>query len=311
MIEKIPVRMLENNAWRLVVAAVIALLFTLAAFAFAASPAFAAGTVTVNVAGQGSASGPGIDCNQSGAPDCSEFYPNVEECDPDPRIGCFFVPPDVELTAGPDANGFVFDNWAGCDAASLRACQMTVSTSRGVTANFRDAQAPSVTSPSPASGVQRGTITISAGASDNSGMVNRVEFRVRGNLVATDNSAPYSASFNTASVADGAATIRATAIDAAGNSAFTESNITIDNTAPTLSVTSGPDGQTFGPGSTQTWTFSAGDATSGVASVQCSVVATGSPTSFGACSGSGSHSVTGKPEGNYTFTVRARDNGGL
>lgn len=310
MMEKIPVRMLESNTWRIVVAAMITLLFTLAAFALNASPAFAAGTVTVNVTGQGSASGPGIDCNQSGGPDCSQFYPNVQECDPE--FGCFFVPPDVELTAGSDTNGFVFDSWAGCDAVSLRACQMTVSTDRSVTALFRDAQAPSVSGLSPASGVQRGTINISAGASDNSGTVNRVEFRVRGVMIATDTTAPYSTSFNTTSVTDGAASIRATAFDAAGISSFSESNVIIDNTAPTLSITGGPDGQTFGPGLTQTWTFSASDAASGLASVQCSVVTTGSPASFGACSGgSGSHSVTGRPEGNYTFTVRARDNGGL
>lgn len=319
MMQRIQVRMQESKAWRLVVAAMIALLFTLVAFAFAASPAFAAGTVSVSVQGKGDTSGLGIDCNESGGPDCSEFYADTttQECDPERRPPCITITeqPFVTLTANDRAGtGFTFDGWTGCDTVTARNCDMTVAADRSVTARFRDAQAPSVSGLSPASGVQRGAITISAGASDNSGTVNRVEFRVRGVLIATDTTAPYSTSFNTASVPDGAASIQATAFDAAGNSSIppASGNITIDNTAPTLSITSGPDGQTFGPGSTQAWAFSAGDATSGVASVQCSVVPTGSAPSFGACSGgSSSHSVSNRTEGSYTFTVRARDNGGL
>ena len=274
----------------------------------------AAGTVTVAVTGQGSASGVGIDCTQSGGPDCSEFYADTEECEFDPETRqniCFDVPPEVTLTAGLDTNGYVYDSWTGCDSTAGRECYLTVTGDRAVTARFLDAQAPSVGSVSPA-GVRRGIIGLAASASDNSGMVSRVEFRVRGALVGTDTSAPFSVDFNTTMVADGAATIRATAFDAAGNSSFADSTITIDNTAPTVGITAGPNGQTFSPGTTQTWTFSASDATSGVASVQCSVVAEGSAPSFGSCSGgSTSHSVSNRPDGDYTFTVRATDNAGL
>ena len=146
-----------------------------------------------------------------------------------------------------------------------------------------DTTPPLISGLSPSSGLQRGTITLSA--SDNSGSVSRVRFQVRGVQVGDDDVAPYSTSFNTASFSDGAATIRATAFDAAGNSSFTESNVTIDNTAPTLTITSGPDGQTFGPGTTQTWNFSAADTTSGLASVQCSIVPTGSAANFSTCFG--------------------------
>lgn len=301
---------------KLIVAMVAALMFFTITLALDAKPAFASGTVTVSVAGQGSATGPGIDCNQTGGPDCSEPYADERVCETDPESGrtiCILEPPYVELTAGADGNGYVYDGWTGCDSVAGRTCGLTVTGDTALTARFRDAQAPSVTGLSPGSGVQRGTITLSAGASDNSGAVNRVEFRVRGALVATDTTAPYSISFNTASIADGDAGLWATAFDAAGNSAPSwPASVTIDNTAPTLSVTSGPDGQTFGAGSTQTWTFSAADATSGLASVQCNVVATGSAPSFAACSGgSGSHAVSNQPDGSYTFTVRARDNGGL
>ncbi len=87
--------------------------------------------------------------------------------------------------------------------------------------------------------------------------------------------------------------------------------IKTDNTPPALDITGGPDDQSFAVGSTQTWAFSAKDATSGLHSVQCSVVASGSPENFGPCGGNASHSVSDLPVGSYTFSVRARDNVGL
>lgn len=299
----------SGKGWRIFVGAAIALLLAMGVVALQSSPAFASGNVNVSVQGKGNVTGPGVDCDESGGPDCSQFYSDNRVCE---ESICYFEDPYVEFTAGADRNGYVYDGWTNCDTVTDRVCGLTVTADRGVTARFRDAQGPSVTSLSPGSGVQRGTITLSADASDNSGSVNRVEFRVRSALVGSDSSAPYSTSFNTASVSDGSATIRATAFDAAGNSSSTESTVTIDNTAPTLTISGGPNGQAFGPGTSQTWTFSAADATSGLASVQCSVVPTGSAASYGPCSGgNSSHSVTNKPEGNYTFTVRARDNGGL
>ena len=47
-------------------------------------------------------------------------------------------------------------------------------------------------------------MSLGATASDNVG-VDRVEFKVRGVVVATDTSAPFSANFDTKTVADGAA----------------------------------------------------------------------------------------------------------
>lgn len=248
----------SGKGWRIVVAAAVTLLLALAAFALDASPAFASGTVNVSVQGKGDVTGPGVNCNESGGPDCFELYVNERVCEVDPETGsniCYFQSPYVEFTAGSDRNGYVYDGWTNCDTVTDRVCGLTVTADRGVTARFRDAQGPSVTSLSPGSGVQRGTITLSAGASDNSGSVSRVEFRVRGVLVATDSSAPYSTSFNTASVSDGSATIRATTFDAAGNSSFTESTVTIDNTAPTV-LTASPTGKRVSPTAKPTVFFS-------------------------------------------------------
>ena len=271
--------------------------------------ASASGTITIAVSGQGSVTGDGINCTQTGGPDCSETYNDTsyEDCDPERRPPCITVtePPVVEMTAGPDSNGFAFSGWQGCESVSERTCTHTVTEDETLTAVFADNQDPSVSGLTPASGIQQGTFSIGATASDNSGVA-RVEFRVRGALIATDTSAPYSVSFNSTGVANGTATLRATAFDVVGRSSFTESTITIDNNAPALSITSGPDDQTFGPGTTQTWTFNASDTT--LASVQCSVVPVGSEPSFGLCSGgNGSHTVSNRPDGSYVFAVRARD----
>ena len=76
------------------------------------TPAHAAGTVTVMVVGQGNASGPGIACTASGGPDCSEPYADTtyQDCDPDRKPPCITItePQYVELTAGADANGYVY-----------------------------------------------------------------------------------------------------------------------------------------------------------------------------------------------------------
>ena len=69
---------------------------------------------------------------------------------------------------------------------------------------------------------------------------------MRGALVATDVSAPFSASFNSAAVADGLRRAsRATAYDAAGNSSF---NSVQSSRRSTPRVVTGPDrdGQTYG-----------------------------------------------------------------
>ena len=289
--------------------------------AFGTARASANGTLTVAVQGKGDVSGPasdgsegGINCSESGGPgtDCSEFYADECEPNPDPPPAQFCFPQTVTVTAANrPGTGYSFSSWSGPCVATGPSCDVTMSTSRSVTATFVDTQAPSVGGLTPSGGIQSGTIALGATASDNAG-VSRVEFRVRGVLVNSDTTAPYGVNFNTTSVSDGPATVRADAFDAAGNSSFAGTSITIDNTAPTLSITSGPDGQTYGGGTTQTWAFSATDSPgSGIASVQCSVAATGSAASYGPCSGgNSSHSVTNQPGGSYTFSVRATDNAG-
>lgn len=78
-----------------------------------------------------------------------------------------------------------------------------------------DTAAPTVSVAATAGGVSR-TTTITATASDNVG-VTQVEFRVDGTAIGTDASAPFSVSWDTSTVNDGAHALTAVARDAAGN----------------------------------------------------------------------------------------------
>jgi hypothetical protein len=197
--------------------------------------------------------------------------------------------------------GFSFDHWSGCTSTTGRTCAVVGDGARSVTAVFADTQWPSIALTAPGAGAHGGSIALRADASDNVG-VQRVVFSAGRDVVGTDLSAPFSATFDTHRVADGPLSVQATAYDAAGHTTSRSRTITVDNTPPSLSVT-GPDGQTFGPGSTQRWAITAADA-SGLASVRCRVT----PNAFGACTTS--HSVSGLPLGAHTFEVLATDKAG-
>ena len=102
----------------------------------------------------------------------------------------------------------------------------------------------SISSLNPNSTVVSGTVTVLVNATDNVG-VSKVELRVNGTIVGTSNVAPFQVPWNSASIADGPATITAKAYDAAGNSTVSAGvSITVanDKTAPVLAITSPADG---------------------------------------------------------------------
>ncbi len=103
-------------------------------------------------------------------------------------------------------------------------------------------------------------------------------------------------------LADGGHTFEVRAIDAAGNVDQTpaSSTWTVDTTAPTVTIDSGPSGLTNDPTPTFTFSSEAG------ASFECSID-TGTP-SYGPCSGPGTHTPSSPlADGPYTFRVRATD----
>ena len=300
------VRQRSGDRWLALAAALCALALLPAASASAETLTVAKSPTGVAV-GTVTSSPAGISCGD----DCTEDFPQVTECFENQHGAeiCNDFPQSVTLTAGA-ANGFAISGWSGCGSSAGNECSVSMATDKTVTAAYTDVASPSVSLTEPSAGARSGSVEFKATAADN-WEVDRVEFLVRGVTVWTDASAPYSASFDTATVAEGVATVGARAVDRGGNSTTTTPHsITIDNTAPEIDI-SGPDGSVFGPGSTQSWTFDIDAGASGLAQVQCSVVANGSPPSFATCSdGSAGHSVSDRPGGDYALSVRAADAAG-
>jgi chitinase len=104
---------------------------------------------------------------------------------------------------------------------------------------FNDTTAPVVSVAAPVrSGALSGTVALSAAASDDVA-VSKVEFYLNGSLQASSTSAPYTFSWRTSAVANGAYTLTAKAFDAAGNvgiSAPLALTVFNDTSAPVLSI---------------------------------------------------------------------------
>ena len=117
-----------------------------------------------------------------------------------------------------------------------------------------DTTPPTASITSPTGGTVSGTVPVSVNASDNVGVA-RVDLLVNGQTVGSDTSAPYQFSWNSTSVANGTAQLKAVAYDAAGNSGqsailtLSVSNTVTpppDTTPPTASITSPTGGTASG-----------------------------------------------------------------
>ncbi len=108
-----------------------------------------------------------------------------------------------------------------------------------------DTAAPVVTITAPAANASvMGTVTVSAGATDNVGVTN-VKFYLDGTLVKTDVQAPYQNEWKTTEAANGSHILSAVATDQAGNAATSSVTVTVanpDTRAPMVSLTAPKDG---------------------------------------------------------------------
>jgi hypothetical protein len=261
----------------------------------------AGGTVTGGVNGSGISCG--ATCSLVDQPDTDQEYVGIGNgnCGANNRFECSAVYHDASLTATPDA-GWAFTGWGGDCSGTSATCSFTLSSDRSVSASFHDVAAPSVSVTSP-SGYVGGTVNVTADAADNNA-VDHVAFFANDAKIGEDATAPYSASFDSTALGDGAVTVKAVAYDVVGLSSSALRTIAIDNHKPTLSFTGGPDGDTYGLHSTQSWTFAAADAGSGVAKVECRLDGAG----YGPCSGGNSaHSVSDLADGTHTLSVRVTD----
>jgi subtilisin family serine protease len=111
-----------------------------------------------------------------------------------------------------------------------------------VTTQNADSTPPTVAFAAPDAGaLLRGTVTVTATASDNAAVA-RVELYDGATLLGAPTTAPYAVSWATGAGPDGVRTLKAVAYDAAGNAAQATLVVSVDNTPPTAIWTAPADG---------------------------------------------------------------------
>jgi len=108
----------------------------------------------------------------------------------------------------------------------------------GVTGTVVDTTPPQVTVLTPANGsFIGGNVTLNVSAYDYAGVAKVLIYRDSGVLLGTFTNSPYSMSFNTTNLTNGAHVFYARAYDVNTNSAFSQTNaVTVDNIAPTVTI---------------------------------------------------------------------------
>lgn len=155
---------------------------------------------------------------------------------PDARTGGIdSVPGKVTITFTDSDTGATYHAERDIDYGSSDGSQMFLFnwTSGG------DTTGPSVSVSTPAGGATvSGSVALSATASDPSGVAG-VQFQVDGATVGSSTTAPYTYTWDSTSLPDGAHSVRAVATDSLGNTTVSAAvSITTANAAPTVSVTS-------------------------------------------------------------------------
>lgn len=177
-----------------------------------------------------------------------------------------------------------------------------------------DTQPPTATISAPLlASTVNGLATVSVAASDNVGVA-KVELRVNGGLLATDTAAPYTFSWDTGKVANGAASLVARACDAAGNcadSAAVTVNVAnvADTTPPVVAIKSPYAGVRV----SGTVAFSAGATdNASVAGLTIELFINGARVASSTGSGSVSYSWNTRKSaaGSYTLRADAKDAAG-
>jgi hypothetical protein len=171
-----------------------------------------------------------------------------------------------------------------------------------------DTLPPTVTWTAPANNAYvHGTVSLSANATDD-GSVATVAFYAGATLLATVTSAPYQTMWDTTSTADGTpVTLKAVATDGAGLQTTASETVTVDNSPPTVSLTSPAPGAALS--GTVALAATAADAGSPVA--QVAFLVDGTPVGTSAISPYTTSWSTGTvANGPHTLTAQATDEAG-
>ncbi|WP_375764763.1 Ig-like domain-containing protein [Archangium gephyra] len=155
----------------------------------------------------------------------------------------------------------------------------------------------------------RGTVPVSATASDSVGVA-RVEFYAGTTLLGTATTAPYVVSWDTATVANGSVTLTTRAYDMVGNVTVSAARtVTVDNTAPTVAITSPANGTSFSFLTFSTTIQASASDNVGVTQVVfydgATVIGTDTTAPY-----SVTWSLGGVPKGTHTLTAKAYDAAG-
>ena len=177
-----------------------------------------------------------------------------------------------------------------------------------------DRTLPVINITSPASGTTvSGTVSINVSASDNIGVAS-VSVYIDGILLAKSTVAPYTFTWNTSGVANGTHTIKATALDAAGNLSSKSIQVGVNATAsgdlaaPVVSINSPSNGSSFTIGDIISIAAGASDNV-GVKTVALYIDGT-LKTTLTAAPYNFSWNTTGVASGTHTIGVTAKDAAG-
>ncbi len=178
----------------------------------------------------------------------------------------------------------------------------------------RDATAPTVSIKTPQTGATvSGAVSVTVSATDNIG-VTAVSLTVDGTAVSNSTSSPFTNTWNSATVTNGAHTLTVTARDAAGNKTSASVQVTVSNvttgdiTAPVVGITSPGDGTSYDANTTISINSSASDnvgITSLSLSIDGTVVGTSTSSSLGYTWNTGTAA-----SGIHTITAVAKDAAG-
>ena len=258
--------------------------------------ALAAGTLTVSISGAGGVSGSGIECTRAPVVDYTGVVlARARAAGRDARPPR--PPPGSASTAG-----------RAPARAPRRRARWTWPATATVTAEFLDVQDPVVTIDVAARRrAVQGTAAARPRPSTDNGVIERVEFKVGDAAeLARRRGARTRPLIPTAMFPDGSGPITATAFDKAGNSHTTTVERHLrQHRAGRRRARPGPRALRARLDADLD-ASRAEDATSGIAATACSVVPPGAARVIVPCSGGGSHSVSGLPEGRYEFAFGAR-----
>lgn len=151
----------------------------------------------------------------------------------------------VTTNPGSYSNAFDISNWPNGDytitvkaydaAGNIGTATAAITVNRTTST---DTTPPTVSLSKPVAGTFGGTISMGATASDDSGVVTKVEFYQGTTLLGTATTSPYAYAWDSTKVANGSYTITAKAYDAAGNVGTSAAvTVTVSNTAGTTPTT--------------------------------------------------------------------------